>query len=605
MAEDGADDVALRRSLDAMTAVLRSGRDGHSTVTELIRLVTELTPWDICWAALFDPAVEHIVVQHGSGFGVPFSAAAYEGWPIKDSLSAQAIRSGRPIEIADVDDAEHHPLVQADAAVRGFRSALILPFRVDGTDGALWLCRPDPHEFSDAERVLGYAISSLVSSALAAGRPTPADRGTSVPARPAKPDTTVQKENLERVSAIHERLMQQVINDHGVAKLAERAAQLLEKPVLLFDQFDHVVCAADGFEPYAGSRIEAVLGPQLRTGFTNRPARAAHVIADGERYLVVPIASEGRSLGNLCVRYGDSVAAELEVQIAEQVGLFFALELLKERIRLDVALRLNGDFFASLLSNEARTSQPLLEQAALRGLDLIRPSVVIRARISPPPADDWYDITAGVAWRLRSLIARLGPHASAVTYPSRHAEMVFVVNGDPLPELREQILPTVRAAVSEILQKSGLRQFTISTGVGKVGRGLEGVRASHETSLKALSVVDMLGVEGSDIDLNDFAAYELLLAIPPDQRAGFVDNVLGAIIEYDAAHSAEFLRTLSHYLDSFGSVQRTAEALFLHATTVRYRLGRIEELSGLKLDNSEHRLSLAVALRLHRLRQPA
>jgi sugar diacid utilization regulator len=603
--------LALLRSLEAVSAVAQDADDAHSALTDLLRVITEISPWRICWAALFDSSAERVLLQHGSGFGVPFSTEAYDGWPVEGSLSAQAIESGQPLEIADIEQAGQHPLVQADAAIRGFRSALIVPLRTTShLNGILWLCGPAAHEISDTERVLAYAVASHVATALV-GAHALVNNETASTAVAADGnglarlhETTIQqKEHLERISAIHERLMQQVLNDHGLEQLGELAAQLLERPVLLFDRFDHVVYASGGLAPVSTGQVEELLGPQLRIGFTNRPARAAFATVGDDRFLVVPIASEGRALGNLCVHYGEATAADLDVQIAEQVGLFFALELLKERIRLDVALRLDGDFFASLLSNDAKPPERLLEQAGLRGLDLERPSVVIRARVSPPPVDDWFDITANVAWRLRSLMAQYGAHATAVTYPARGAEMVMIVNGDPLPSVREQVLPTVRAAVAENLKQSGARPFTISTGVGIVGRGLDGLRASHEASIKALSVVDMLGMEGSDIDLSDFAAYGLLLSIPPEQRADYVRTVLGVIIDYDRAHSAEFIKTLESYLESFGSVQRTAEKLFLHPTTVRYRLGRIEELSGFQLDNAEHRLSLAVALRLHRVIQ--
>src|SRR4051812_5582077 len=306
----------MLRSLEALTAVVQCGRDPYSALKDLVRVVTEVTPWDVCWASLFDPSVERVVLQHGSGFGVPFGIEAYDGWPVKGSLSAQAIESGLPITITDMNAADQHPLVQADAAVRGFRSALVLPLQGSALHGALWLCRTDAHEFTDTEHVFAYAVASHIATALQGAYAVKNDRelqsslseDADEPTTP-HPLTARERENLERISAIHERLMRQVLDDHSVAQLAEVAAQVLEKPVVLFDRFDHVLCTAGSLSPPAIAEAEALLSPQLRTNFTNRLIRASFVVVHDQRYLVVPIASEGRALGNLCVLYGDGQTA--------------------------------------------------------------------------------------------------------------------------------------------------------------------------------------------------------------------------------------------------------------------------------------------------------
>jgi len=49
------------------------------------------------------------------------------------------------------------------------------------------------------------------------------------------------------------------------------------------------------------------------------------------------------------------------------------------------------------------------------------------------------------------------------------------------------------------------------------------------------------------------------------------------------------------------SVTATAHALHVHAHTVQYRLGKLEELTGLSLRKSEERLTLELSLRIHDL----
>lgn len=69
-----------------------------------------------------------------------------------------------------------------------------------------------------------------------------------------------------------------------------------------------------------------------------------------------------------------------------------------------------------------------------------------------------------------------------------------------------------------------------------------------------------------------------LAACPAEGRA-FVEQVLGPLRAYDAAAGSALLPTLRSYFMHDGSVERTAAALALHRHTVRYRLGRIADLT--------------------------
>ncbi|MET0885921.1 MAG: helix-turn-helix domain-containing protein, partial [Mycetocola sp.] len=77
----------------------------------------------------------------------------------------------------------------------------------------------------------------------------------------------------------------------------------------------------------------------------------------------------------------------------------------------------------------------------------------------------------------------------------------------------------------------------------------------------------------------------------------FLDEWLGALVEHDRDHHSELVHTLTLYLDSAGNYDRTADALTIHRSTLRYRLGRIREVSGRDLGDPETRLNLHIAVR--------
>ena len=79
-----------------------------------------------------------------------------------------------------------------------------------------------------------------------------------------------------------------------------------------------------------------------------------------------------------------------------------------------------------------------------------------------------------------------------------------------------------------------------------------------------------------------------------------VRDMLGPLLDYDARHHGDLVRTVEVLAACGWSASRAARRLFLLRNSVLYRRARIEEISGRSLDDPAQRLLLAVAVRLHR-----
>jgi DNA-binding PucR family transcriptional regulator len=102
-------------------------------------------------------------------------------------------------------------------------------------------------------------------------------------------------------------------------------------------------------------------------------------------------------------------------------------------------------------------------------------------------------------------------------------------------------------------------------------------------------------VLGSD----EVASHELLLAaVPPSVLRSFRERMLGPLLAYDAGHRADLLPTLREFLACSGSWNACAAKMYLHVNTVRYRMRRIEELTGRNLSSLEDQVDFFLALRI-------
>jgi DNA-binding PucR family transcriptional regulator len=89
----------------------------------------------------------------------------------------------------------------------------------------------------------------------------------------------------------------------------------------------------------------------------------------------------------------------------------------------------------------------------------------------------------------------------------------------------------------------------------------------------------------------------LLASVPTPVLQSFTERLLGPLAEYDTRHHAELLPTLRSFLACDGSWSACASRMYVHVNTVRYRIGRIEALTGRDLSALADRVDFFLALR--------
>ncbi|MEV6767867.1 helix-turn-helix domain-containing protein [Nocardia sp. NPDC051030] len=102
-----------------------------------------------------------------------------------------------------------------------------------------------------------------------------------------------------------------------------------------------------------------------------------------------------------------------------------------------------------------------------------------------------------------------------------------------------------------------------------------------------------VSVRIADID----TAVGLFTAVPGGLQRRFAERVLGPVVDYDRRTGAGLLQTLEVFLGCEGSWRLAADRMHVHLNTVRYRIGRVEELTGRDLGRLDDRLDLYLAVR--------
>ncbi|SDL79219.1 PucR family transcriptional regulator [Streptomyces wuyuanensis] len=159
----------------------------------------------------------------------------------------------------------------------------------------------------------------------------------------------------------------------------------------------------------------------------------------------------------------------------------------------------------------------------------------------------------------------------------------------------EALLAAVREPLSSGLADDG----RLTLGVSAAVHSAEGLRGALEEARHARRVAAARPGRVCAAGHHELASHVLLLPfVPDDVRRAFTARLLDPLREYDRRHRAELIPTLEAFLDCDGSWTRCAARLHLHVNTLRYRVGRIEQLTGRDLSRLEDKLDFFLALRM-------
>jgi hypothetical protein len=159
----------------------------------------------------------------------------------------------------------------------------------------------------------------------------------------------------------------------------------------------------------------------------------------------------------------------------------------------------------------------------------------------------------------------------------------------------EEVVAAVREPLAAGLGGDG----RITLGVSAVVHSAEGLRGALEEARHARRVAAARQGPLSAAGHHELASHVLLLPfVPDDVRRAFTSRLLDPLRDYDERHRAELVPTLEAFLDCDGSWTRCASRLHLHVNTLRYRIGRIEQLTGRDLARLEDKLDFYLALRM-------
>jgi PucR family transcriptional regulator, purine catabolism regulatory protein len=391
---------------------------------------------------------------------------------------------------------------------------------------------------------------------------------------------------LERSTQVHERLERLVIEGRGLEEVLASTAGAIGGAAMVVDPAGRELARspADGApEAEAVEALSREIAAEADGGapavFTPRSAGLE------DRALVVPVPGRrgGAPVAWLAVISDRDRLGEFERLCARQAAIVVGLELMRERVVHETERRLAGDLLADALGGRL---EPEELRGRLRPFGIGSEAAVLVFDLDDPPAAEA---------TLEAALTDAGVPALVATSAAAGRPLLCAVidagGNDPIgaARLARDTLAGpgrngVRAAASRPAAVGSLR------------------RAFHEArcALEATSLAD--GEHPDVASHRDLGAFTLLLALQDDDALRlYSDGLLEPIERTEGEYGGELLRSLEAFIANNGNWERAARELYCHRHTLRYRIRKIEELTGRDLSRATDRIELWLALRAREL----
>lgn len=318
----------------------------------------------------------------------------------------------------------------------------------------------------------------------------------------------------------------------------------------------------------------------------------AHRPSGSRARLAVAIRVGAEVLGTIWVLQGERPFNESDERALLEVSRMAALHLMRHAAAGDVERRQRGEMLRSVLEGRVpfRTVAPSLGDRT-RGHFTVVVMTLLGERgdeiVDTRDADRFLDIVALHVGASRSSAAmvRIGLQVYVVLFDDGTSS-----NG-PLREF-----------VAEMVARAGhaLKRVVVA-GIGSTAADRERFAAVRRDADAALRVARS-GTNGPVVHVDDVRTQVAILrfvdlaAADPELRT----DLFSRLAEHDRTKGSDYATTIEAFLDAGGNVTEAAGALFVHPNTLRYRLKRMAETTGVDVDDADTRFLLALEQRIAR-----
>lgn len=406
----------------------------------------------------------------------------------------------------------------------------------------------------------------------------------------------VERDSLSKTHHIHRKLVKEVLYETGIESIADVLYQTMNIPVMIEDVHYNLQAvgglSSQQAEKYGDEFKEWLHHQQHKKTETWKGINQTVLldISSDQKRMITPIYSHQNIYGYCSFLLNETTVKEVVQLVLEQAALACSLHLLNERTRFNTEQRMRGSFLEDILSE--RISRPeIVKRAHYIEFTLAEPYFMIAIHRRSEQSCSKEDIEFNDQFVNDLLTFFKNKQVNGLV--GQKSENILVLLSEAIVLKSKWIKESFSQQLLTYCSKR-YPQFVFTLGVSSSSPLIEEAASLYDESLAALKVTngehnlilfDSLGLVGMLLQTKNL-----------DMIEKFAYKILGDLIEEDKMKNVELTKTLYYYLDNGSNVHKTARAMNLSISGLRYRLGRIHEILQVDINTSYVRHEIYLAL---------
>ncbi|WP_413379910.1 helix-turn-helix domain-containing protein [Alkalihalobacillus sp. 1P02AB] len=461
---------------------------------------------------------------------------------------------------------------------------LSIPLIVDlNTIGVIHIEHNDAY-FTDDDRQFVDLLSNHVSVMIENGRLYQNERA--------------HKVRLNEILQYQQSLMKETINADNFEGITKQITQLFQSAVILTDRFMRPISHECG--PIEKERFFNLL-TQMKE--KNLLETDKDLVVDNIAFSVWPIHGGGQLLGYLFLSIEKEEIDHLVRLSIELARNIYSVQFIKQKRMVDAKEQMKQSLVQELLVEKIEQQDRIIQYAHLFNWDLFAKHRIVSLSIQFKQTDDDNVLKRQeMRTKLSDLLKeRLAIYDKDMLLSNIAEEYVIIIphkkEGKDYQKFYQEFYQKMRSWL--VLEKW---PYCLFIGVGGVTTYLRDYFLCYQQAKQALSIaMNHMSKKGLAY-YEELDSYVLLHEVKGQEVSTlFIQKYLDPILIYSEERKVDLFFTLRMYLNNNGHIQQTADALYIHRSSLLYRLEKMESLLSLSLNDSDVRFNLMLALKLYDL----
>jgi len=416
---------------------------------------------------------------------------------------------------------------------------------------------------------------------------------------------------LERIEKVHEQFMAVMLEGNGIEEVTQVIHDNIKNPVIINLDISNQMYEKLGD---LDDKLRNEFLEDIREFYDPNNGRSKlkkldedKVIIDGKfvNRMIMPIVLKDNVYGHIFTWSTNTPLGGFDLSIIESAATTIALAVLQELSVKEVEIRYRSEFFEDLISPDAKRKRKALERAHFFNLNPNEYYVIevmsFKLKFEDENDDEFlFEYVQDHVSNMVTIIEGIMKYLNLNGIVATKLNGVQVLLGFEDKSVIVDRLKNFNNRVIEALNEK-FNNMDVKIGIGRVYKGLDNVNKSFADAVKTIRTGKAI-IDKDVITFDEMGIFKILCQdFLTEELEDFYNTTLKPLVDYDNKKSTELVKTLKAYFEYNGNLTRMSEKLYTHYNTILYRINRINEITGMNLDDPNDRLNLEIALKISEL----